>query len=268
MANKYMARDDAPFDENVWKMLDDAVIGAAKSQLTGRKLLDIEGPYGLGLKSVPLGDQVTSEGEVQLITSRTLNVSLIETSFTLGERDLASYEDSGFPIDLEPVGRAAMAMAAMEDSMVFEGNKQAGVEGLLNTPGSQSMKLASWNEVGAAADDIIKAVTILDDADFHGPYTLALAPGLYNLLFRRYQQGNQLEMDHVKAIVGGSVVKAPAVKKGGVLLASGKQFASLVIGQDMTTGFVGPDGPDYEFKITESLAPRVRVPAAVCVLKA
>jgi len=53
-----------------------------------------------------------------------------------------------------------------------------------------------------------------------------------------------------------------------VLLAAGKQFASIVVGQDMTTGFIGPEDSDYKFKITESLVPWVKVPASVCVLKA
>jgi NAD-dependent dihydropyrimidine dehydrogenase PreA subunit len=38
------------------------------------------------------------------------------------------------------------------------------------------MNLPSWEEIGAAGNDIIQALTRLDDAGFHGPYSLALAP--------------------------------------------------------------------------------------------
>jgi len=58
------------------------------------------------------------------------------------------------------------------------------------------------------------------------------------------------------------------LKEGGVLLASGVQFASIVIGQDMAVGFVGPSDGDLEFSMTESLALHVRQPGAVCVLEA
>ena len=62
MANKYLARDDAPFDEEVWDVLDNAMIAVAKDQLAGRRLLHVEGPLGLGIKSIPMQDQETDDG--------------------------------------------------------------------------------------------------------------------------------------------------------------------------------------------------------------
>jgi uncharacterized linocin/CFP29 family protein len=121
--------------------------------------------------------------------------------------------------------------------------------------------------VGAAADDILKAVTKLDGAGFHGPYTLALAADLYHLLFRRYSQGGFTEMGHLGTVVTEGIVKAPALSAGGVLLASGKQYATILLGQDLMAGFVGPANGAYEFIISESLALRLLVPQAVCVLK-
>jgi len=52
-----------------------------------------------------------------------------------------------------------------------------------------------------------------------------------------------------------------------VLIASGRQFATIVLGQDLAPGFVGPAGRSYEFTVSESLALRLLVPEAVCVLK-
>ena len=100
MANEYLARDDAPFGASVWEALDVAMIHAAKSQLTGRRLLDIEGPYGLGLKAVPLQDV---EDESGLITSQVLPVVLIQRFFELNTRDLASYEREGVALDTCPI---------------------------------------------------------------------------------------------------------------------------------------------------------------------
>jgi uncharacterized linocin/CFP29 family protein len=62
------------------------------------------------------------------------------------------------------------------------------------------------------------------------------------------------------------VVKAPVLQKGGVLLASGRQFCSIVIGQDMSVGYNGPAGEALEFTVTESLALLIRAPEAICVL--
>ncbi|MCE5197419.1 MAG: family 1 encapsulin nanocompartment shell protein [Armatimonadota bacterium] len=268
MANKYMGREDFAGGEAIWSKLDEIVIASARSQLSGRRILDVEGPYGLGLKSVPLSDKMVSETGVKLISGGVLPVPLIETTFSIGARDLAAFEETGFSLDTESIARAAMAVAAAEDQLIFEGNKDIGVQGLLTAAGTQSVKVGNWGDVGTAANDIIGALNALDTAGFHGPYLLALSPDLYNLLFRLYPQGYQIEMQHVMGIVGSQPVKAPGIKKGGVLLATGKQFASIIIGQDLTTGFVGPENADFMFKISESLVPRIRVPASVCVLKA
>jgi uncharacterized linocin/CFP29 family protein len=116
-------------------------------------------------------------------------------------------------------------------------------------------------------DDVIQAATKLDEAGFHGPYALALTPSRYNLLFRRYRQGNVTELEHVRSLVTEGVIKAPAIRSGGVLLASGRQYASIVLGQDLKTGFVGPSGTEYEFTVSESVALRLLQPTAVCVLQ-
>lgn len=257
MANKYLAREDAPFGSETWKVLDSVMMEAAKSQLVGRRLLHIEGPFGLGLKVVPLQDTETESG---LIVSEFLPVLLIQKTFGLGVRDLASYEREGIALDTSPVREAAIECARLEDDLVFNG-------ALLTAEGSNELNLSAWDEVGMAGEDIIKAMTTLDSAGFHGPYVLALAPSRYNLLFRRYPRGNFSEMEHVKTMVTEGVFKAPILESGGVLLASGRQFASIVLGQDMTIGFVGPTGEEIEFSISESLALLIRQPQAICVLK-
>jgi len=37
MANKYLAREDAPFGPDTWKLLDTTMIETAKSQLVDRR---------------------------------------------------------------------------------------------------------------------------------------------------------------------------------------------------------------------------------------
>jgi uncharacterized linocin/CFP29 family protein len=262
MGNKYLAREDAPFGSHTWNMLDAAMVEVAKSQLVGRRLLHIEGPFGVGLKVVPLRDVKSESG---LTVSEVLPVLMIQKTFTLGTRDLASYERDGMGLDTSPVAEAATACARLEDDLILNGAQ--GMPGLLTAEGSNALNLSAWDEVGAAADDIIQAITTLDSAGFHGPYSLALTPARYNLLFRRYPRGNVSEMEHVRTMVTEGVFKAPILDSGGVLLASGRQYASIVLGQDMAIGFIGPAGEEIEFSISESLALRVRQPQAICALK-
>jgi uncharacterized linocin/CFP29 family protein len=265
MANRYLAREDAPFGSDVWEALDAAMMEAAKGQLVGRRLLSLEGPYGLGLKSVPLRDEATESG---LIAATTLPMIFIYEGFDLGARDLANYEREGITLDRSPVADAAIAAAKREDALIFNGSEELRVPGLLSVDGARSVALSEWEEVGAAIEDLIAGVTALDEAGFHGPYALALAPGRYNRLFRRYERGNQTEIEHVRTLVTDGIYKAPVLEDGGVLLATGRQYASIVMGQDMTIGFIGPEGDRIAFTISESLVPRIRRPSAICVLEA
>lgn len=262
MANKYLAREDAPFESAVWELLDTTLKEVAKSQLVGRRILDTEGPYGLGLKAVPLSDK---EAESGMIASQVLPVPFIQKPFTLGTRDIASYERDGLALDTGPVAGATLACARLEDELIFRGT--SGVPGLLTAEGSNRMALSSWEEVGTAASDIIQAITHLDNVGFHGPYSLALAPTRYNLLFRLYPRGKQSELEHVQTIVSEGVFKAPILESGGVLLAANVRCASIVLGQDMSIGYTGPAGDRQEFSISESLTVRIRQPGAICVLE-
>ena len=264
MANKYLAREDAPFGSDVWQALDKAMVEAATGMLVGRRVLDLEGPYGLGMKSVPLQDETSDSG---LIAARMLPLVMIYEEFDLGARDLANYEREGITLDRGAVAEAAIAAAKREDELIFKGNEDLGIDGLQTVDGAGSVGLSDWGEVGGAMEDLIEAVTVLDQAGFHGPYTLALAPARYNRLFRRYDRGNQTEIEHVRTLVTDGIYKAPVLEDGGVLLATGRQYASIVLGQDMTVGFIGPEGDRVAFTVSETLAPRIRRPNAICVLE-
>jgi uncharacterized linocin/CFP29 family protein len=260
MENNYLGRDGAPIGENAWKAIDAAMAEAAKSVLAGRRLLYIEGPFGLGLKGVPLQDAKLESG---LLTSSFVPLNLIQKNFVMSKRDLAAAERDGLPVNTAPVAAAALDCAQLEDEMIFHGS--AGSVGLLTDQGASKINLSSWKEVGKAADDIIAALTALDNSGFHGPYSLALSSSRYNLLLRRYPQGGT-ELDQIKSMTD-SVFKAPILENGGVLLASGRQYAAIILGQDMSVGFIGPTGENLEFYVSESLALLIRQSKAICVLK-
>ncbi len=266
----FLHRDDAPFSDAVWERIDTVVTAAAKSVLSARRIIHVEGPYGLGIKSVPVPDVVLEEpgeGSAGLSSGGVIPLGLIGKTFSLSARDIAAFEQTGMPFSPAPAAQAAIACARREDDLLFNGSKALGATGLLNAKGVQSASLAAWDKVGDAAEDIIRTVTLLDDAGLHGPYALALTPARYNLLFRRYPQGNLIEIEHLRELVSDGIVKAPALKSGGVLLATGRQFATIVLGQDLMTGFVGPADGAYDLHLSESVALRLVQPKAVCVLK-
>jgi uncharacterized linocin/CFP29 family protein len=270
MADKFLHRDEAPLNAQAWERVDFVVTESAKSQLSARRLLHLEGPFGLGFKAMPGPDQVVETPAargVDVVASAAKPVALIRRTFRLSARDIAAFEENGIPLDAGVIAEAAMACARQEDDLLFNGSKALGAQGLVNTKGSQSLDLNPWDETGAAADDIIAAATRLDEAGYHGPYALGLTPSRYNLLFRRYPEGNLTEIEHLRVLVTDGIVKVPALSSGGVLLATGRQYGTIVVGQDLVTGFVGPVDGGYEFVIFESVMLRLLAAASVCVLK-
>jgi len=57
------------------------------------------------------------------------------------------------------VAEAAIAAARREDDLIFNG-----VPGLLTIEGAHQRQLSAWDEVGAAAKDVIQAITALDES--------------------------------------------------------------------------------------------------------
>ncbi len=271
MSGEKLHREDAPFSEKLWRRIDERVIDAARSQLSARRLLHIEGPMGFGTRSVGAGESHVEtspvDDSVSVSVGEPMQLALIEREFRLSARDVAAFESGRGPIDLTPATEAALACAEQEDDLIFNGSKSLSAEGLLTAKGTLKAPLSSWQEVGKAADDVIAAVTKLDEAGFHGPYTLALAPSLYNLLYRRYPQGDRTELEHIRQIVGDGVVKAPAVRDGGVLVESSRALSSILVGLDLTTDFIGPAGSAYELVVMESVALWLKARSAVCVMK-
>ena len=269
-SEQYLNRDDAPFGDGVWEAIDSAVIGAARSQLSARRLMHTLGPQGLGLKVLPFRDTPVQDNAVEGVTVSTscmIPVTMLHSEFTLSVRDVAAYEQSGLPLDLDAPVQAALALARQEEQIIYNGLPSLNLAGLLNTPRVRSIKLRPWDVVGDAVQDIISATAELDAGGFLGPYTLALTPKSYNHLFRLYPQSDTTELEHAQQVVTAGIIKAPALPGGGVLIDTSGPFANIVLGQDMMTSFVGPAPAQYQFAILESVALWVRVPEAICILR-
>jgi uncharacterized linocin/CFP29 family protein len=262
MDSDFQNRAISGIGDKTWDVLERAAVGAAKSRLSARRFIHIEGPHGLGVQAVPLSDEHAPHGHA---VARLLPLHYLFHAFGFSLRDIAAYEREPLMLDAGPAARAAIECAGAEEELIFTGTKDA--PGLTAAAGVARQKLTSWQPLGKAAADVVEAVNTLDAAGFHGPYALALGPARYNLLYRLYPEGNGMELAHIEKIVGGGVFKSPALKTGGVLLATGGQFAAIVIGQDLSVGYVGRVGPDVELAVSESLALLLRQPRAVCALE-
>jgi len=118
----YLSRTNAPLSEAVWKAIEEAAVAAARDRLTGRRFLDLEGPFGVGLTAIEVGEddycRPPKEGEAGAIMGRALAVPMLRRSFRLSIRRVAAYVEKGQPLDLKAAEDAAEAVADREEEFI------------------------------------------------------------------------------------------------------------------------------------------------------
>ena len=259
-------RGQAPFPPSIWQAIDEAAAKAARDRLTGRRFLDLEGPFGLGLTVIEVGndDYCRQPGpdEAGQILGHAIQVPMIRKSFRLSIRRVAAHIDNGQPLDLSPAQEAAEAVADREEELIYTGQPTFGLFGLQNMEGRQQVPGGDWTAPDRALQDVLAAATTLDNSGFRGPYALALAPVLYNSLFRLYPGSDVMGLEHLRRLCTAGIYKASIA--GGVLVDT--RVGVLILGQDLHTGYSSQDGVHYHLYVSESIVLRIDEPKAICVI--
>jgi uncharacterized linocin/CFP29 family protein len=262
----YLNRGAAPFNKNIWKQIDDAAVSAARDMLTGRRFLDVEGPAGVGLTSVEVGNddfcRQPAPDEAGAVMGRAISVPMLRKSFNLSIRRVAAYQENSQPLNVAPVQNAAEAVALREEEFIYTGQKSFGLPGLLTAEGKNHHEGGDWTNIQQALEDVLAAVNILDGRGFRGPYALALSSTLYNGLFRLYPGTEMLQLQHLRRLCERGVYKAPIEQ--GVLV--DPRVGRIVVGQDLMAGYIGQDGVHYQLFVTESLVLMIEEPGAICTI--
>lgn len=271
-------RSSAPLTEEDWKLLDAAVVQAAKNVMVGRRVLDMFGPLGTGVYSLPYsyyapgnpnidltgenGDLIAAEGR------RTVNLPMIYQDFKILWRDLESDHAIGAPLDVSMAALAANAVALKEDDLIFNGVKSMGMEGLLSITGRQKIKINSWAENGSGLADVVKAKEMLTRAGHYGAAALVVSPTLYGHLVRQYGVTGMLELDQIKALIQGGVFYSNMINGNkAVLISNRAPNVQLAIGQDMITAYTEATGMNHIFRVMETAALLVRRADSIVTLE-
>jgi uncharacterized linocin/CFP29 family protein len=256
----------APESPELLNKVEEAAIAAARDILTGRRIIDVEGPYGLGLTAVEVGNddlcRQPGPGEASAVLSHALSLPMIYRRFSISKRRIAAFQEMGQPLSLKMVEDAAQAVAAREEEFIYQGQTDFHLYGLLTAEGRNVMKGGDWGNVDVVLDNVIAAVNTLDEKGYRGPYGLALAPHLYNNLFRRYPGSDIVQIEHIKRLCTRGIVKANI--EGGVLVA--KDVGSIILGQDLQVGYLSNDAAHENFAVSESVVLKIEAPDAICTI--
>ncbi len=262
----YLNRKSSPLDQALWAKIDEAAVGSARAMLTGRRFLEVDGPYGAGLTNLEIGNddfcRQPEPDEAGAVLGRAISVPMLRKSFNLSIRRVAGYTEHGQPLDLAPVESAAEAVARREEEFVYYGQPGFNLYGLVNEPKRVQLKGGDWSQQDAPLEDAIAAVTALDKNGFRGPYALAVAPELYNGLFRHYEGTELTQVRHLSRLFEKGIFKAPI--EGAVVV--DPRVGSIVVGQDLRAGFTASDGVHYQMYLSESIVLKLDDPGAICTI--
>lgn len=274
----YLMRDGAPLTEAEWESIDSTVVAVAKQHLVGRRVLHIFGPLGAGIQSVPnerlaapspgaISFEGSEDAAIEVAGREQTPLLVVHKDFCLNWRTLETSRQMGLPLDTGAAAAAAAVTARAEDRLIFLGDHEAGVEGLLTAKGRRTLALSDWSECGSAFDNLVNAVAVLSGAGYTPPYAAVLSPDLFACLLRVYKDSDTLELTHAKEALTGGVYESPVLgQKQGVVLALGRQHFDLAVGQDLATAYLESRNLNHYLRVMETIALRIKDPGAICAL--
>lgn len=264
----YLGRSASPFDEAFWNKIDGAIVDAARKHLVGRRFLDIFGPLGAGASSVAYDKKVEEEFEEGIVkTSGRAYVEIpqLYEDFTILWRDIEQSAMSGYPMDMSSVRGAAHALAVKEDNLIFYGSKHLKSEGLLNATGAKKMKLSDWGTGENSFKDIVSGISTLRQNGAMGRYVLCVSPALYVDLQRIQHGTGMLELDRISKQLFGLFNVTILKGRQAVLLSAEPQYMDLAVGVDMSASYLELKDLNHNFRIVETVIPRIKNGGAVVV---
>ncbi len=272
----FLQRAQAPLTRDEWDALDKTVRDTAAQQWVGRRFLTVCGPIGAGHLTAPrltysggtaaVADSLGQGGTPIMVAERShVPLTIVHKDFTLHWRDVEAARQSGLPLDLGAAAAAASLCAGREDELVFHGDKTLGIEGLCTATGHRNVTRRDWGIGGHAFLDIVEAADHMSAAGFHPPYALVCSPNLFACLLRVAGGSGVLEIDQARQLCTAGVYRSVHVKSA-VMVAVGVHNVDLVVGQDLTTAFVGVQNLDFQFRVVETIALRVKRPGALTSL--
>ena len=260
-----LQRELAPVSAAAWAEIEKEATRTLKTTLAARKLVDFSGPHGVSVSAVGTGRSrsiaAPSQSGIEVLLRAALPLVELRVPFELARAELDAIERGAKDPDLDPLIAAAQAIAKAEDHAVFHGYAAAGIRGICEAAPGKPVSLTHNYEDYPLA--VAAAVTRLRAAGVDGPYAIALGQQCYTGLTETTKGGYPV-IQHVRRLVDGPIVWAPAVEGAVVLSTRGGDF-ELSVGQDFSLGYLDHGKDRVRLYIQESftfqpLSPQAAVP--------
>ena len=244
-------RELAPISTAAWSQIEEEVARTFKRSLAGRRIVDMNGPAGTDLAGVGTGHQSGIEAPLEGIRARQREVkALVElrVPFELSREAIDDVERGAEDSDWQPAKDAATRLAFAEDRAIFDGYKAAQITGIREGTSNPLLQLPA--DVADYPAVIARALEQLRLQGVDGPYAVLLGSDAYTAVSEASDSGYPI-LEHIRRLVKGEIIWAPALEGGSILTTRGGDFA-LHLGQDVSIGYSSHDENTVRLYLQES----------------
>ena len=230
-------RELAPISEAAWAQIEEETSRTIKRYLAGRRVVDVHGLAGTALSAVGTGHLRKIDAPGDGVTSHQREVkALVElrVPFDLDRQMIDDVERGANDSDWQPAKDAARKIAFAEDRAIFEGYAAGGIVGVRQGTSNPQKSLPA--DVRQYPEAFAQALSQLRLVGVNGPYAILLSADAYTELAEVSDHGYPV-LEHVKQLVDGKVLWAPAIDGAFVITTRGGDF-DLHIGQDISIGYL------------------------------
>jgi uncharacterized linocin/CFP29 family protein len=263
----HLHRELAPISDNAWEEIEKESTRTLKTFLAARQVVDFSGPHGWDHSADGSGRLERVPGPVDGVEAGIRVVQpLVELRhrFSMSRADIDDIDRGRPDPDLSKVVEAAKRAALAEDHIVFHGFKEAGVTGIAEA--STFAPIQIDDNYAEYPKLVARAVSSLREAGIGGPYAAVLGPRCWTGVIETTEYGGYPVLEHLRLILGGPVVWAPAVDGAVVMSIRGEDF-QLTCGEDMALGYLSHDPDRVELFLEESIGFRVQTPEAAVAFR-
>ena len=260
-------RELAPISDAAWAQIEEEASRTLKRHLAARRVVDVQGPKGVDFSAVGTGhiQQIATPGDgIQAAQREVKALVELRVPFELTRHAIDDVERGSVDSDWDTLKEAARKIAFAEDRSVFDGYAAAGIEGIRK--GSSNPPLTLPSHVKGYSGAVAQAVSQLRLAGVNGPYALLLGAEAYTAVSGASDDGYPV-LEHIRRLVDGEIVWAPAIEGGFVLTTRGGDF-ELAIGQDISIGYLGHSRSAVELYLQETFTFRLLTAEAAVALSA
>jgi uncharacterized linocin/CFP29 family protein len=259
----HLLRELAPVSDPAWEAIEEEASRTLRHYLAARKLVDFSGPHGWEHSAETLGrvDPLSAAPArgVDAAIRRMQPLAELRTPFELSRRELEAIDRGSRDYDLQVVIDAARQAAMAEDAAVFHGYDAARIAGISESTPHEPIVIG--DDYNRYPGTVARAVATLQTAGIAGPYAIALGPRCYTGVIETTERGGYPVLEHIRLILGGPVVWAPAVDGAVVVSLRGGDF-ELTCGEDFSIGYLDHDADGVRLYLEESMTFRALSPDA------